>query len=246
MAQVDSALQGMIGMAELLLDETTLADAHRLSIQKIMRSGEILLEMVGMVLVSATASCLYSSWLTGGDELQDMGKVEAGKLELEHRAFRLEDVVADARIFCIAAQKKGLGFQEDIDRVFEGQVLGDMPRLRQVLANVLSNAIKVGLDCIKIECFFVLCTDVDCDQFTKEGKIILRLRQEAETRRDIRVRFEVEDTGVGIKEDAIPHLFKPFHQADASTARQYGGTGLGLCIARNVSSSDGWMPGIAH
>lgn len=148
MAQVDSALQGMIGMAELLLDETTLADAHRLSIQKIMRSGEILLEMVGMVLVSATASCLYSSWLTGGDELQDMGKVEAGKLELEHRAFRLEDVVADARIFCIAAQKKGLGFQEDIDRVFEGQVLGDMPRLRQVLANVLSNAIKVGLDCI--------------------------------------------------------------------------------------------------
>lgn len=76
--------------------------------------------------------------------LQDMGKVEAGKLDLEHRAFRLEEIIADARIFSVAASKKQLDFIVDVDsRLFGGPVLGDMPRLRQVLSNLLSNAIKV-------------------------------------------------------------------------------------------------------
>ncbi|KAK4049787.1 hypothetical protein OIV83_003843 [Microbotryomycetes sp. JL201] len=191
--EIRTPIAGMIGMAELLLDETTLAESHRQAVSKIMRSGEILLEMVGMVL--------------------DMGKVEAGKLDLEHRAFKLDDIAGDARIFSIAAIKKNLEFVEDLDRVFGGSVLGDMPRLRQVLSNLLSNAIK----------------------FTKEGRVVFRMKQEAETRHVVTIRFEVEDTGVGIKEDAIPLLFKPFQQADASTARQFGGTGLGLCIAKNLT-----------
>lgn len=81
------------------------------------------------------------AWLV---QLQDMGKVEAGKLDLEHRAFRLEEIIADARIFSVAASKKQLDFIVDVDsRLFGGPVLGDMPRLRQVLSNLLSNAIKV-------------------------------------------------------------------------------------------------------
>ncbi|ORY59038.1 hypothetical protein BCR35DRAFT_201665 [Leucosporidium creatinivorum] len=191
--EIRTPIAGVINMAELLLDDTTLAEVHRTSIGKIMRSGEILLEMVGMVL--------------------DMGKVEAGKLDLEHRPFLLEDIIADARIFSVAASRKKLAFTCEADSsLFAGQVLGDMPRLRQVIANLLSNALK----------------------FTKDGTITLRVRQEGETRNEIHVRFEVEDTGVGIKQEAIPQLFKPFQQADASTARQYGGTGLGLCIAKNV------------
>ena len=118
-----------------------------------------------------------------------MGKVEAGKLELEHRAFRLEDVVTDARIFSVAASKKGLAFLEEIDTsLFTGQLLGDMPRLRQVIANLLSNAIK----------------------FTKTGSITFRIHQEGQTRSHVNVRIEVEDTGVGIKAEAIPQLFQPF------------------------------------
>lgn len=118
-----------------------------------------------------------------------MGKVEAGKLELEHRAFRLEDVVTDARIFSVTASKKGLAFVEDIDKaLYTGPLLGDMPRLRQVISNLLSNAIK----------------------FTKKGSITFRIHQEGQSRTHVKVRIEVEDTGVGIKAEAIPQLFQPF------------------------------------
>jgi signal transduction histidine kinase len=151
----------MIGMAELLLDDTTLAETHRVSISKIMRSGEILLELVGMVLVrpfsptvphrrSLSANFLRSLPSPNFLRLfrsrlasQDMGKVESGKLLLEHRAFSLDEVVSDARMFSIGATKKGLTLKEDFEPFFRGQVLGDMPRLRQVLSNLLSNAIKV-------------------------------------------------------------------------------------------------------
>ncbi|SCV73981.1 BQ2448_6411 [Microbotryum intermedium] len=176
----------------LLLDDPTLPEQHRSSVAKIMRSGEILLEMIGMVL--------------------DMGKVEAGRLDLEHRPFSIDEILNDARMFSTSAEKKGLTFKEQIGPYYHGTVLGDMPRLRQVLANVLSNAIK----------------------FTKKGGITMHLEQEHETESHVQIRFEVHDTGVGIKKDAIPLLFKPFHQADASTARQFGGTGLGLCIAKNL------------
>ncbi|KAM0746104.1 hypothetical protein T439DRAFT_360678 [Meredithblackwellia eburnea MCA 4105] len=190
--EIRTPIAGMIGMAELLLGDDTLSDAHRVAIGKIMRSGEILLEMVGMVL--------------------DMGKVEAGKLDLESRPFRLEDVIADARLFSMSASKKGLTFTEDIAYTFQDILMGDMPRLRQVISNLLSNAIK----------------------FTRMGSVTLRVHQQDETATVVRVRFEVEDTGVGIKEEAVPFLFQPFHQADASTARMFGGTGLGICIAKNL------------
>ncbi|GJN92975.1 hypothetical protein Rhopal_006020-T1 [Rhodotorula paludigena] len=180
----------MLGLSELLLAEE-LTETQKSLASQILRSGDVLLEMIGQVL--------------------DMGKVEAGKLDLESRAFDLNELSSDARLFATAAKKKGLRFVEDVDE-FHQQVMGDMPRLRQVLTNLLSNAVK----------------------FTKSGSITLRVKKLAEDGRSVRVCWTVQDTGVGIRKEAISQLFKPFHQADVSTSRQFGGTGLGLSISKNL------------
>lgn len=165
-----------------------------------------------------------------------MGKIEAGKLELEQEPFVLTDVISDARLFALAAKKRGLKFVEDITpALYPGPLAGDRVRLRQVLANFLSNAVK----------------------FTGAGAITLRVSQEDGSEPEqINVTFEVQDTGIGIDEAALPRLFTPFQfvmstldlrrlnltltaafdsQADSSTARQYGGSGLGLFLTRSVS-----------
>lgn len=139
--------------------------------------------------------------------MQDMGKVEAGKLDLESRAFDLNELSSDARLFATAAKKKGLRFVEDVDE-FHQQVMGDMPRLRQVLTNLLSNAVKVR-HCVPSPCFDRLPTRNN-QQFTKSGSITLRVKKLAEDGRSIRVCWTVQDTGVGIRKEAISQLFKPF------------------------------------
>ncbi|KAI5477507.1 histidine kinase [Pseudohyphozyma bogoriensis] len=194
-------IAGMIGICELLLDEPTLAQAHRDLVEKCLRSGEILLDLVGMVL--------------------DLGKVEAGQLEIEKYPFKLRDVVTDAALFAIVAEKKGISFISDVGPLYEGELLGDRMRLRQILANGLSNAVK----------------------FTAEGGIKLKVRQEAETAYQVLVTIIIEDTGCGIDADILPTLFVPFRQADTSTARQYGGTGLGLAISRQLV---GLMGGVVN
>ncbi|GAA5862383.1 hypothetical protein JCM8547_007623 [Rhodosporidiobolus lusitaniae] len=180
----------ILGLSELLLAED-LTEVQRNLAAQVVRSSDVLLEMIGQVL--------------------DMGKVEAGKLDLELRAFDLNELSTDARLFSTAARKKGLDFVEDIEH-FNVQVLGDMPRLRQVLTNLLSNAIK----------------------FTKQGSITLRVNKLEEDEASLTVQWQVQDTGVGIRKDAQSSLFKPFHQADVSTSRQFGGTGLGLSISKNL------------
>lgn len=116
-----------------------------------------------------------------------MGKVEAGKLDLEVRPFSLNDLSSDARLFATAASKKGLDFVEDVDD-FKVPVQGDMPRLRQVLTNLLSNAIK----------------------FTRSGSVTLRVKRVKEDAESVAVRWQVQDTGIGVKKEAIGSLFKPF------------------------------------
>ncbi|BGO93475.1 hypothetical protein NBRC10512_004698 [Rhodotorula toruloides] len=180
----------MLGLSELLLAED-LTDSQKNLASQILRSGDVLLEMIGQVL--------------------DMGKVEAGKLDLEVRPFSLNDLSSDARLFATAASKKGLDFVEDVDD-FKVPVQGDMPRLRQVLTNLLSNAIK----------------------FTRSGSVTLRVKRVKEDAESVAVRWQVQDTGIGVKKEAIGSLFKPFHQADVSTSRQFGGTGLGLSISKNL------------
>ncbi|GAA5903840.1 hypothetical protein JCM6882_001329 [Rhodosporidiobolus microsporus] len=188
--ELRTPISHMLGLGELLLAEPLNDNSKNLASQ-ILRSGDVLLEMIGQVL--------------------DMGKVEAGKLDLETRPFDLNDLSSDARFFSTAASKKGLKFVEEID-VFGAQVLGDMPRIRQVITNILSNAVK----------------------FTSNGSITLRIKKVEEDDKSIAVKWQVQDTGVGIREDAISSLFKPFHQADGSISRRFGGTGLGLSISKNL------------
>lgn len=208
------SVAGMLGMSELLLEEN-LTPSQRESVRKILKSGEILLKMVGDVL--------------------DIGKVEAGKLvssrhlmcveittlmpdtplqELDIQPFALAELVNDATtMFRSAASKKGLVFNEVQGEIYQGEILGDLPRLRQVLLNLLANSVK----------------------FTSQGFINLHCTQVSETPSTVRVRFVVEDSGIGIAKEVVPLLFQAFQQADSTTSRQHGGTGLGLAISKRVS-----------
>lgn len=116
--------------------------------------------------------------------------MEAGKLELEQHPFKLIEVLSDAGLFAISAQKKGLAFIENVPpSLYDGYLMGDSLRLKQILANFLSNSLK----------------------FTAKGSVTLRVRQEEESEAgQVIVTFEVEDTGVGIEEHAMPRLFSPF------------------------------------
>lgn len=136
-----------------------------------------------------------------------MGKVEAGKLELDKRPFHLSEILDDARLVAAATSRKGLRFVDNAQQIYPGTVMGDMPKLRQILSNLLSNAIK----------------------FTSHGSVTLTAEQVEETEDGVVVVFTVADTGVGIKNENLPHLFSAFQQEDASTSRKFGGTGLGIC-----------------
>ncbi|GAA5858915.1 hypothetical protein JCM8547_007154 [Rhodosporidiobolus lusitaniae] len=189
--EIRTPIASILGICELLLGEQ-ISKEQRVLVEKALQSGENLLDLVGTVL--------------------DVRKVETGELTLESAPFHLSDALCDARLFAVSAQKKGLKFVEDVQPFYEGTVLGDRLRLRQILANALSNSVK----------------------FTSQGSVSLQLRQIEENASHVTVEFVIEDTGVGISKEVLPTLFVPFRQADASTARQYGGSGLGLTIAKQL------------
>lgn len=139
--------------------------------------------------------------------------MEIGKLDMENAPFCLNVVIQDTRkMLTFATEKKNLEFIEDTQIDRQQWVLGDAGRLRQVLTNLLTNAIK----------------------FTAYGRITMRALVDAEDDTVIRVKFVIEDTGCGISASTMRKLFRPFSQADSSTARKFGGTGLGLTISKNV------------
>lgn len=146
------------------------------------------------------------------NDIIDLSKIEAGKAHLETRDFSLPGLVEQVRsMMAEAAHAKRLQFS--IDRGDAPLWLhGDATRLRQALLNYVSNAIK----------------------FTAEGSVRLRIRTVEASETELRVRFEVEDTGIGLAQEEIDRLFQPFEQADSSTTRRYGGTGLGLAITRRL------------
>ncbi len=148
------------------------------------------------------------------NDLLDYSKIEAGKLELERVEMDLRAHVEEvASNVAIQAAAKNLELIVDVALDLPERVLGDPARIRQALTNLVSNAIK----------------------FTPHGEVVIRVTKERALGAAIVVRFEVQDTGVGLAEDLIPRLFQPFMQADASTARQYGGTGLGLSIVKRLA-----------
>lgn len=123
---------------------------------------------------------------------QDMGKVEAGKFEIDREAFLVRDALSDSSLFSLPARAKGVEFIEDFQHFYDGPLLGDRIRLRQVLANLLSNAVK----------------------FTKTGSVTFRVEQESETDERSILLFTVTDSGVGIQNSVIPSLFTPFQSVD--------------------------------
>ncbi|EMC95361.1 hypothetical protein BAUCODRAFT_72144 [Baudoinia panamericana UAMH 10762] len=151
--------------------------------------------------------------LTVINDILDFSKVESGRLDIEEVQFDLSVVIRDVnKMLGFAAERKGLRYIDDIQDLKSWKVMGDPGRLRQVMTNLLTNSIK----------------------FTSEGSVTMRVWPERETAETVEVHFLVEDTGIGIEEEVRQKLFKPFSQADSSTARRFGGTGLGLTISKNL------------
>ena len=153
--------------------------------------------------------------LTVINDILDLSKVESGRLDIEEVQFSLAVVLQDVcKMLSFAAERKNIAFETDIRLQKGGDliVLGDPGRVRQVLTNLLTNSIK----------------------FTTYGSVKLAVLPLEETDTTIDITFEVTDTGIGIEDDIQNRLFKPFSQADPSTARKFGGTGLGLTICKHV------------
>ena len=190
--ELRTPLNGVIGMTELLLN-TSLNSQQRKYAKVAGISGTTLLELLNEVL--------------------DYSKIEAGKLEIEHIDFKLLDVVEP--VIEVAAHRcyeKGIALACYVDPSIPLKIKGDPGRLRQILNNLINNAIK----------------------FTEQGSVILRVELEQSDDTTATVRFSVADTGIGIPESRFDRLFKSFSQVDASTTRQYGGTGLGLAICKEL------------
>ncbi|KAM0712220.1 hypothetical protein Q7P37_011314 [Cladosporium fusiforme] len=151
--------------------------------------------------------------LTVINDILDFSKVESGRLDIEEVQFDLSVVIKDVnKMLSFAAERKNLKYIDDIPEIKNWKVMGDPGRLRQVITNLLTNSIK----------------------FTSEGSVTMRVRVQKETADLLEVMFTIQDTGIGIEEEVRRRLFKPFSQADSSTARRFGGTGLGLTISKNL------------
>jgi signal transduction histidine kinase/DNA-binding response OmpR family regulator/streptogramin lyase len=160
------------------------------------------------------------------NDILDSSKIEAGKLTLEHAAFRLPELLRRvASMFRFATEAKHLYFKLDIDASVPAAVLGDSVRLNQVLVNLVGNAVK----------------------FTTTGGVTLRVITVEHPTGPLTVHFVVQDTGIGIPANKLDAIFEDFSQANTSTTRQFGGTGLGLSIARNLVELHGgqlWVESI--
>ena len=170
-----------------------------------------------------TASASAQQLLRIVDDILDYSKLEANRLELETTGFNLRELLQSVlTLMQRPAEAKGLHMSMQIDSAVRLPVRGDPVRLRQVLSNLLSNAIK----------------------FTEHGTITMHVRRMGESSTQHQLRFEVQDTGIGIDATTRDKLFQPFSQADASTTRLYGGTGLGLVISQRIVSLMGGRIGV--
>jgi len=195
--EIRTPLNGVLGMTSLLL-ESPLEPGQREYAEIARSSGQALLSLINDIL--------------------DVSKIEAGKLELEAIELDIRDLVADAvDAVALRAAEKGLEFIIDIDPAMPWHFRGDPTRLRQILLNLLSNAVK----------------------FTPQGEIGLSLTAVRDIDGTAQLHFTVWDSGIGIPADRLPSLFAPFTQADNSTTRKFGGSGLGLSIARQLSEAMG-------
>jgi len=164
-------------------------------------------------LFAETIQTSGASLLSIINDILDFSKIEAGRLELSLQAFDLHEMVGEViNLLKQEAAAKGIELEADIDAAAPAEILGDAGRIQQVLINLVGNAIK----------------------FTHDGQVTIRIVREDQTGDVSRLTFAVEDTGIGIGEEQLDHVFDKFTQADASTTREYGGTGLGLTICKQL------------
>jgi len=164
-----------------------------------------------------------STLLTIIDDILDLSKIEAGRLQLERVGLSLSDTIETAIILLAGkAQEKNIELAWSADADLPDRVFGDPTRLRQILLNLVSNAVK----------------------FTATGWVAVRAMAVSGANEPKRLRFEVQDTGIGLTLEQQSRLFQPFTQADASTTRQFGGTGLGLSICRRLVAMMGGVIGV--
>lgn len=200
--EIRTPMNGVLAMASLLLEDE-LTDRQRKKIETIQLSGNMLMTILNDVL--------------------DIAKIEAEKLDFEAIDFDLVELLGEVKDFgTLEIGNKDVTIEVLTDRISASKLVGDPLRVRQILTNLVSNAVK----------------------FTQSGSVTIRAEQTNPDSKTVKTRFSVVDTGVGISDDVADAIFDQFSQADTSTTRQYGGTGLGLSICKSLTELMGGSIGV--
>ncbi|HET6425716.1 MAG TPA: ATP-binding protein [Planctomycetaceae bacterium] len=199
--EIRTPMTAVLGYTDMLMEQTASQPALQDQLQTIKRNGEYLLEIINDIL--------------------DLSKVEAGKLEIEQVRCSPRQIIGDViSLMQVRAKAKGLKLSKVIDGPFPQTMDTDPTRLRQIMLNLISNSLK----------------------FTSSGSVTVRMGYEGSTESANgvgRIRLSVEDTGLGMTTEQVAKLFRPFTQADQTTTRQFGGTGLGLTICKRFAEMMG-------